>query len=72
MFRFDRCIRPSMTVRDVKREYPLTQAVFERFGFRDTCDDCSIEIVARRQDLSVLDVIDALNSAILRPSEKPQ
>ena len=72
MTRFDRCIRPSMAVRDVKRQYPNTRAVFDSFGFRETCDDCSIETVARRQDTPVLDVIDALNTAILSSPESPQ
>ena len=49
MLPFDRFIRPSMTVRDVKTQYPGTRAIFEALGFRDACDDCSIEIAARRQ-----------------------
>ena len=64
MLPFDRCIRPSMTVRDVKTQYPGTGPIFEGFGFRDVCDDCSIEVVARRQGIAVFQVVDALNQAI--------
>jgi hypothetical protein len=61
MLRFDRLIRSSMTVGEVKLEFPRTVAVFERYGFRDVCDDCSIELVARRQGLSPFDVVNELN-----------
>jgi hypothetical protein len=53
-----------MAIRDVKHRYPETARIFEEFGFRSICDDCSIETVARRQGLSALDVIDALNRSI--------
>ena len=66
MHRFDRQIRPSMTVREVRVRFPQTVAVLEEFGFRAVCDDCSLEIVARRQELNPADVIDALNMAIVR------
>lgn len=65
MFRFDQLIRPSMTVREVKHRYPQTARVFEELGFRSVCDDCAIETVAQRQGLSTLDVVDALNRAML-------
>ena len=64
MFRFDVLIRSSMTVGDVKLKYPQTASIFERYGFRDVCDDCPIELVARRQGLSSLDVVDELNRAL--------
>jgi hypothetical protein len=47
-------------------------AVFGRLGFRDTCDNCSIETVARRQDQPTVDVIDAFNAAILPKAGSPQ
>ena len=50
MLRFDKLIRASMIVRDVKQQYPQTVAVFEQFGFRSICNDCTIEVVAQRQD----------------------
>ena len=64
MFRFDCLIRSSMTVGDVKLQYPQTVPVFERYGFRDVCDECAIELVARRQGLSPLDVVDELNRTL--------
>ncbi len=70
MFRFDQLIRPDMTVRDVKQAHPETVAIFEQFQFRTVCDDCDIETVARRNGLNFMDVVDALNEAILRPGPK--
>ena len=55
-----------MTVREIRAQYPETAAVFERFGFRSACDDCALETVALRQGVSLLDVVDALNVAILK------
>ena len=72
MLPFDRLIRPSMTIRDVKAKYPATGSIFESFGFRDACDDCSIEIVARRQGIAVCQVVDALNWAIVSPTGSPE
>jgi hypothetical protein len=65
MLSFDRLIRSSMTIREVRRQYPETQPVFEEFGFRPPCDDCSIELVARRQGLPSFEIVDALNVAIV-------
>ena len=65
MQRFDHLIRPSMTVRDVKVRFPQTASVFEELAFRTVCDDCSIEVVARRQGLTPADVIDSLNRAVV-------
>lgn len=70
MFRFDELIRPAMTVRDVRLKHPATAAVFERLGFRDICDDCSIEVVARKQGLSSADVVSALNTAAFGRAEE--
>ncbi len=53
-----------MTVREIRTEHPETAAVFEAFRFRDACDDCSLETVARKQGLSVAQVMDALQLAI--------
>ena len=64
MFRFDHMIRTSMTVREIRSLHPETAEVFERLGFRDVCDDCSLETVARRQGISPYDVLDALRLAI--------
>ena len=63
MFRFDHLIRSDMTMRDIKRRFPQTVAVFETFGFQEICDDCAVEIIARRSGLSSVEVVDALNRA---------
>jgi hypothetical protein len=72
MLPFDRFIRPSMTIRDVKAKHPGTRLIFESFGFREVCDDCSIEIVARRQGINVFQVVDALNWAITATPGSPE
>jgi hypothetical protein len=64
MFRFDKLIRASMFVRDVKRQYPQTVIVFEQLGFRAICDDCTIEVVAQRQGMRPFEVVDTLNSSV--------
>lgn len=65
--RFDEMIRAGMTIRDVKVKYPQTIAVFEGYGFRSSCDDCSIETVARKHGVKAQDVVEALNEAIFLP-----
>jgi len=67
MLRFDHLIRPSMTIREVKIQFPQTVPIFDELAFRAACDDCSIEVVARRQGLTPADVVDALNRAVLAP-----
>jgi hypothetical protein len=72
MFRFDRLIRRDMIIRDVKQQHPGTVELFENFHFRPTCDDCTIETVARKNGLDVRDVVDALNQAAFGPEENNQ
>ncbi|MCW5977978.1 MAG: hypothetical protein KIT09_07860 [Bryobacteraceae bacterium] len=62
--RFDELIRSSMIVRDVKVEHPETIRVFDNHGFRDACDDCSIEQVARKHGLRSQDLVAELNQAV--------
>jgi len=69
MFRFDQMIRSSMTVREVKRQFPETVPVFASFGFRDVCDDCSIEVGARRLGLAAVDVVNDLNRSVFGDGE---
>ena len=64
MFRFDQLIRRDMIIRDIKQSHPQTVAVFDELGFRSTCDDCDIETVARKNGISSVDVVEALNRAI--------
>jgi hypothetical protein len=70
MFRFDLLISPSMTVREIKRRFPQTISVFETFGFRHVCDDCSLETVARRAGVPVREVVEALNHLVVPQSGK--
>jgi hypothetical protein len=42
----------------------LQSRVFEELGFRSSCDDCDIESVARKNGISSVDVVEALNRAI--------
>jgi hypothetical protein len=65
MFRFDQLIRRDMIVRDVKQSHPETMPVFEGFHCRPACDDCDIATVARKNGINVLDVLEALNQAVL-------
>ncbi|MGA2739297.1 MAG: hypothetical protein ABSG65_17890 [Bryobacteraceae bacterium] len=64
MFRFDELIRHNMIVRDVKQSHPETVPVFEELGFRPSCDECDIQTVARKNGISSLDVVAALNRAV--------
>lgn len=63
MVRFDQLIRRDAIIRDVKQSHPDTIPVFEALHFRSPCDDCSIDTVARKNGVNVLDVLDALNRA---------
>ena len=67
MFRFDQLIRRDTIIRDVKQRHPETIPVFEQFNYRGPCDDCTIETVARKNGLNVLDVVAALNQAAFGP-----
>ena len=64
MLRFDQLVRAGMIVREVKQRYPEAAEVFESFGFRSSCDACSIEEVARKHGLKSRDVVDAVNRRI--------
>lgn len=62
--RFDEMVRAGMMVRDIKVKHPETVPVFEKYGFRGSCDDCSVEQVSRKYGLDSNDVIADLNEAI--------
>jgi hypothetical protein len=72
MFRFDQLIRRDMIVRDVKQRHPETIPIFDELRFRDTCDDCDIETVVRKNGLKSSDVLDALNRAAFGPKADTQ
>jgi hypothetical protein len=63
MVRFDQLIRRDAIIRDVKQAHPDTIPVFEALHFRTPCDDCTIDTVARKNGINVLDALDALNRA---------
>jgi hypothetical protein len=67
MFRFDQLIRRDMIIRDVKQRHPETIPIFENLRYRDSCDDCDIETVARKNGLNSMDVLEALNEAAFGP-----
>ena len=69
MFRFDQLIRRDTIIRDVKQRHPQTAEVFESLNFRSPCDDCTIETVARKNGLNVLDVVESLNQAAFGPKQ---
>jgi hypothetical protein len=71
MFRFDQLIRRDTIIRDVKQSHPETIPVFDALHFRTSCDDCSIETVARKNGLNVLDVVEALNQAAFAHESLP-
>ena len=71
-FRFDQLIRRTHVIRDVKQRHPETIHIFERFGFRPSCDDCDIETGARKNGLNSLDVVEALNQAAFGPKADSQ
>ncbi len=58
-----------MIVRDVKQRHPATIPVFDALRYRSSCDDCSIDTVARKNGLAVQDVLDSLNQAAFPPQE---
>ena len=70
MFRFDQLVKASMTVREVRQRFPQTAEVFEKLGFRATCDDCAIEVAARRGGLVPADVVNQLNWAVFGPESE--
>jgi hypothetical protein len=64
MFRYASFVDAGDTVREVRQKFPETQEVFERYGFRPVCDDCSIEQVAIKAGVPVVDLILELDQAI--------
>ncbi len=61
--RFDQMIRSGMIIRDVKVRFPQTVSIFDAYGFRESCDDCSIEVVARKYGVKSYEIVAALNEA---------
>ena len=66
MLQFTDLVRGGEAVRDIKQKYPETAAVFEQFGLRPSCDDCSIEMSARKVGASFEDLLVSVNTAIYK------
>lgn len=66
MFRLTDRIRSGDTVREVRQRYPETEEVFERYGLRSSCYDCSIEQVAIKAGVPVMDLLLELDQAVYR------
>jgi hypothetical protein len=64
MLQFTDLVRGGEVVRDVKQKYPETSPVFEKFALRASCDDCSIEMSARKVGASLEDLLVEVNKAI--------
>ncbi len=64
MIRFTDLVRGGETVHEVKQKFPETGPVFEKFGLRQSCFDCSIEMAARKVGASMEDLLVAVNTEI--------
>jgi hypothetical protein len=45
--------------------------VFDGYGFRESCNDCSIDVVARKYGLNAAEIVEALNEAVFGPNPMP-
>jgi hypothetical protein len=66
MSQFTDLVRGGEMVREVKQKFPETVAVFEKFSLRPSCDDCSIEMAARKVGASFDDLLVEVNKAIYK------
>lgn len=66
MLQFTDLVRGGEAVRDIKQQYPETAPVFEQFGLRPSCDDCSIEMAARKVGASFEDLLVEVNKSIYK------
>ncbi len=66
MLQFTDLVRDVEIVREVKQKFPETDAVFERFGLRPSCYDCSIIMAARKVGASLDDLMVEVNKAIYK------
>ncbi len=64
MFKFTDLVGGNAIVREVKQKHPETAEVFERFGLRPACYDCSIKAAARKVGAPVDDLLDEVNKVI--------
>lgn len=66
MLQFTDLVRGDEAVREIKQKFPETAPVFEQFGLRPSCDECSIEMSARKVGASFEDLLVAVNQAIYK------
>ena len=66
MFQFTDLVRGGELVREIKQKFPETVGVFEKFALRPSCDDCSIEMAARKVDAPFDDLLVEVNKAIYK------
>jgi hypothetical protein len=66
MYQFSDLVRGSEMVREIKQKFPETDEVFESFGLRPSCHDCSIEMAARKVGASLEDLMVEVNKAIYK------
>ncbi len=71
MFRFTDLVKATAIVRDVKQKYPETATIFERFGLRPSCYDCSIHQAARKVGAVLDDLLAELNETIHQARSAP-
>ena len=69
MFRFTNFVRPDETVREVRQKHPETEEVFDRYGLRVVCYDCSIEQIAIKVGVPVVDLLLELDQAVYRATQ---
>ena len=66
MSQFTDLVRGSEIVREVKQKFTETELVFEKFGLRPSCYDCSIEMAARKVGALFDDLLVEVNKAIYK------
>ena len=66
MFQFIDLVRGNELVCDVKQKFPETESVFVRFGLRPSCQECSIEMAARKAGVPFEDLMVEVNKAIYK------
>jgi hypothetical protein len=66
MLQFTDLVRGNELVREIKQKFPETEVVFEKFGLRPSCCDCSIEMAARKAGASFEDLMVEVNKAIYK------
>ena len=64
MFRFTNFVRPDETIREVRQRHPETEEVFDRYGLRTVCYDCSVEQIAIKVGVPVVELLLELDQAI--------